>query len=443
MATSDDMDKTRETMADDKTRQVDAGEREALLGSDVKLEAIPGSTFALSTRNSRALVLLRVTAPTRAAGRRAPLNISLVIDRSGSMEGQPLEFAKEACAHVVDHLEQDDVLSVIAFDEEVEVVMPARRVVNKTLIKSHIEAIEPGKTTNLYDAIIAASKQVLSVPSPGYATRVILLTDGAPTVGVTDFASIAKAVTEQKKRGITISGLGFGIEYNEELMAAIARRSGGRYYYIERAEQIPEVFEKELASVMAMAAKNLRLSLSLSRWVYVRRVFGKDAQQSYRSVEWLLPDLEAGATAESLVELDLQLRPGGEYRIAKATLQYDNPLNGQRESLHENVILQFTADEEKVEASRNPEVGQRLEVALASQQLEKTMVGIRTRQVSKTQAIEELEAARTQLLKQGKAEEATQVEQAIIKLQAGAGDVEKTLIGTITQIDAGTTEEGA
>jgi Ca-activated chloride channel family protein len=430
--------------SDDKTRRVDAPEATVLTGPErLALQVIPGSSCALSTRNTRALVLFRVTAPGRATGRRAPLNLSLVIDRSGSMEGEPLEFAKQACAHVVDQLQPDDVLSVIAFDEQAEVVMPARRVINKTLVKSHIEAIQPGKTTNLYDAIVSAGQQVRSVPSEGYATRVILLTDGAPTVGITDFASLAKLVTEQKKQGITISGLGFGIEYNEELMATIARRSGGRYYYIERPDQIPQAFEKELASVMALAAKNVRLSLALSRWVFVRRAFGKDVQQAHRRVEWLLPDLEAGATAESLVELELQSRPGGEYRVARAELQYQNPLTGARESVQENVLLTFVADEAKVEASRNPEVAQRLEVALASQQLEKTMVGLRTQQISKTQAIQSLEAAKTQLLQQGKADEAAQVDRAIQKLQAGTGDAEKTLIGTIAQIDAGTSEGGS
>ena len=93
-------------------------------------------------------------------GRRAPINVCLCIDRSGSMEGEPLEYVKRACEYVVDMLEPNDILSIVTFEEQVDVLMPARRVVNKALVKEHIRRLEVGNTTNLYDGLMAGCMQI-------------------------------------------------------------------------------------------------------------------------------------------------------------------------------------------------------------------------------------------------------------------------------------------
>src|SRR3979411_2628066 len=99
---------------------------------------------------SREHALVVIKASGQQIGRRAPINVCLCIDRSGSMEGEPLEYVKRACGYVVDLLEPSDVLSVVTFEEQLDVVMPARRVMNKALIKEHINRIQAGNTTNLY-----------------------------------------------------------------------------------------------------------------------------------------------------------------------------------------------------------------------------------------------------------------------------------------------------
>ena len=98
--------------------------------------------------------------------------------------------------------------------------------------------------------------------SQGYLQRVLLLTDGEPTSGIKDFTSIVSQVAEQKARGISITALGFGPEYNEELMAGVARRSGGNYYYIASPEEIPGIFEEELGELGAVVAQNLTVDFA-------------------------------------------------------------------------------------------------------------------------------------------------------------------------------------
>jgi Ca-activated chloride channel family protein len=372
-------------------------------------------------------------------GARLPLNISLVIDRSGSMEGEPLEYAKRACGYVVDLLEPNDILSVITFEDQADVIMPARRVVNKALVKDYINRVYAGNTTNLYDGLVTACQQVASTKNEYTLNRVLLLTDGEPTAGTKDFASIVGQVAEQKGRGITVTALGFGPDYNEELMAGIARRSGGNYYYISRPELIPEVFRRELDTLMRITARNLRLRLHLPRGVTVRQVYGQQPVYGNRTAEVTLIDVERDTGLTSLWEMEISPRPAGTYRVALAELLYDDAVTGRFEKLTSDAVMDFTTDRALIESGVNARVQSEIEVARAARALDKTVMGMRTQQIDVTMAMHELNRTKTLLLDQGKLAQAQQVTQAMQDIQSG-GSVEKTLMGTIYNLDQGRTQ---
>lgn len=408
-------------------------------GQGLTLQCLVENQYALATQNTRAHVLVQVVAPQAAYGRRLPLNLCLCIDRSGSMEGEPLDYVKQACAYVVDLLDQNDVLSIVTFAEDIEVVMPARRVINRGLIKQHIQRIETGNTTNLYDGLLTAGRQVASVQSPAYLNRVLLLTDGEPTTGIKDFASIVGQVAELKTRGITVTALGFGPDYNEELLAGIARRSNGNYYFISRPELIPEVFRTELESLMTVVAKNLHLQLHLTRWTQVRQVYGLQPTFGPRSVAVDLVDLERGALVSALVEVELQRRPAGTYRIARALLRCDDVTTGRTEQLAADAVMEFVTDESLIPTGINPVVQREVEVAQASQNLQRTVMGIKTQALTSAAAIAELERTQALLAAQGRLQEAQEVTQAIASIRRGdtSTEAEKTLIGTILDLEQG------
>jgi len=404
----------------------------------LEMECIAGNRYAVSTEPSREHVLIQLKSPPNVMGRRLPLNLALVIDRSGSMEGEPLDYVKRACGYVVDLLEPNDILSVVTFEEQVDVLVPARRVVNKTLLREHINRVEVGNTTNLYDGIVVGCQQVASIMSEGCLNRVLLLTDGEPTAGIKDFASIVGQVAEQKSRGITVTALGFGPEYNEELMAGIARQSGGNYYYISRPELIPEVFRRELESLMTIVARNMRLRLSLPRWVQLRQIYGRQfAMPSPRQAEVGLVDLERGTAMSVLCEMEFAPRPAGIYRVAKAELSYDDAVSGRAETLDADVEFEFTPDKALVASGVNPIVKQELEIAQASRSLEKTVMGMKTQQISAMAATIELQKTMSLLQNQGRLEEAADVQRAIESIKQGGVDAEKTLSQTIHTLDQG------
>ena len=215
-------------------------------GPSLALNVRVSNRYAFAGDRTRAHVLTQISAGGAGGfvpgGKRLPVNVCLVIDRSGSMDGSPIQYVK----------------------------------------KQHIQRIVAGTTTNLFEGLYAGGSQVASVPMAGYITRVLLLTDGEPTAGLKDFQSIVQQVADLKARGITVTALGFGPEYNEELMAGIARRSGGNYYYIERPEQIPEVFQKEMLTILGVTAKNIRLTFTLPRGVTVRQCARSDECHSQR-----------------------------------------------------------------------------------------------------------------------------------------------------------------
>ena len=418
---------------------LDATQYAAPPTSSVTLQCLVENAYAPAARNAPAHLLVQVQAPATAYGRRLPLNLCLCIDRSGSMEGEPLDFVKRACAHVVDLLDPNDILSIVTFAEDIEVVMPARRVVNRQLIKEHIQRIDTGNTTNLYDGLLTAGRQIASVQSPAYLNRLLVLTDGEPTTGIRDFQSIVGQVAELKGRGISVTALGFGPDYNEELMAGIARRSGGNYYFIARPELIPEVFRKELESLLTVVAKSLRLQLHLTRWTQVRQVYGLQPSYPPRGVTMDLVDLERGALISALVEVELQRRPAGTYRVAQAQLTYDDLASGRTQQVSADAVVEFVTDESRLLEGINPVVQREVEVARASRHLERTVMGMKTQALSSAAAIAELERTQALLTAQGRLEQAQEVTAAIHSLRRGdsGAEAEKTLMGTILDLEQG------
>ncbi|CUU35091.1 MAG: VWA domain-containing protein [Armatimonadetes bacterium] len=406
------------------------------------MEVVLGRKYALAQTLAREGLLIQITASQTAAGR-APLNLCLVLDRSGSMEGAPFEYAKQACTYLVDQLTEQDVLSIVTFSDTVDVVMPPRKIVNKQLVKDHIMRLTVGDTTNLYDALVVGTQQLTSVNLPGYQAHLILLTDGEPTVGIKDFSMIVGVAARAKEFGFHMTALGFGPDYNEELLAGIARRSGGKYYYIDQPQRIPEVFQQELVRLMTVVARNPKLELQLARWVQVRQAFGGEYKLQGRTVEMQLVDAERGSTLTPVFELEFPNHPAGIYRIAKVKLTWEDIVTGRVETLTDDVVLEFTTDPAKANVPQDPRVANELQVALTSRALEKTIMGLRAHQLNQTQALQELQRTQALLLQQGRLQEAQQVTQAIRALQGqDTNTAEKTLMGTLVNLEQAKKEGG-
>ncbi|MCE9559253.1 MAG: VWA domain-containing protein, partial [Armatimonadetes bacterium] len=309
---------------------------------------------------------------------------------------------------------------------------------NKQQIKDGIQRIQPGNTTNLYDGLSLGLQQVMSQMESQRATRMIVLTDGDPTAGIKDFAALVNHAGEIKARGVTCTFLGFGPDYNEELLASMAKKATGNYYYIPQPQLIPEIFRTELDKLMTVAAQNLTIEVKLARWVKLRSASGQTIPPTDKEFSLTLSDLERGALFQQVFTFDFQNHPLGWYRVASGKLSYDDTTTGRREVRDLDFVVEFSADAAKYSVAVNPIVSQASQVAEASRVVEKTIMGLKTGQITVMGAMQELQKTQMMLVKDGRVQEAQEVTVAMRALQSGdTGGAEKTLMGTVVNLDQG------
>ncbi|WP_313951145.1 vWA domain-containing protein [Accumulibacter sp.] len=254
-------------------------------------------------------VLIRVQAPDPVASEkkaRRPYHLALVIDRSGSMSGQPLAEAVRCAKHIADQLEPTDVAALVVFDEHVQTLVPARAVGDRTALHLALSRVHSGGTTNLHGGWQAGADELLPDAGQAALARVILLSDGNANVGeITDTDAIATLCAQAAERGVTTSTYGLGRDFNEELMVDMAKRGGGNHYYGDTAADLFEPFAEEFDFISALCARNLRLSLATAPGVTIRLLndYPVDGDTGIPVIR--LPDIAFGAEAWALVELEI------------------------------------------------------------------------------------------------------------------------------------------
>jgi Ca-activated chloride channel homolog len=210
-----------------------------------------------------------------ADNQRLPVNLSVVIDRSGSMGGDKLANALEAARFLVNQLNEQDYISIVAYDDGVMVPFASTTVKNKEKILAAINSIAVAGSTNLCGGMMEGYQQCRSTWQSGRVNKVLLLSDGLANVGIVDTEEIARiAHNQDHQNAIAISTFGIGIDYNEDLMTKIAESGNGNYYFIEKANVIPNIFEKELNGLLKVVAQNVRLEIDVPKGVILNKAFG-------------------------------------------------------------------------------------------------------------------------------------------------------------------------
>ncbi|MEQ1858036.1 MAG: VWA domain-containing protein [Longimicrobiales bacterium] len=205
--------------------------------------------------------LLRIQSDPPADDARIPLNLSLVIDRSTSMEGPPLAAARDAVCALVRRLRAEDVVSVVAYHHEVVVVAPPAMGADQEDLPNYVAAIRSGGQTNLSGGWLRARDLVGEGHRPDGVNRILLLTDGLANVGITDTESLVGLCRQARLAGITTTTIGFGPQYDEDLLRAMADAGGGGTHYIGSVDQMAPVFERELDGLSSMCAQNVRVAI--------------------------------------------------------------------------------------------------------------------------------------------------------------------------------------
>ena len=266
------------------------------------LSIVPIRPALLAGHDNLVHALVRVTAPEAPDGvaRRAPLHLSLVIDRSGSMSGRPIEEAKRCVALVASGLRASDRVSLVTYDDNVRVMVPAEELGNGEAIRRAIAAIRSGGSTNLHGGWMRGAETLAPHAAPDVLSRVILLSDGCANAGLVDEPAIAKHCAKLAEAGVTTSTYGLGHNFNESLMHAMARAGRGNAYYGATADDLMDPFREELSLLDALMARKLTLCLEPADGVQVDVL---NDYPTHGSSAWKLPDLAFGAEAWAIVSI--------------------------------------------------------------------------------------------------------------------------------------------
>jgi Ca-activated chloride channel family protein len=207
----------------------------------------------------RALLELKGKAPS--PDNRIPLNLSIVLDRSGSMGGEKLSAARDAAAMLIRRLHPDDVVSVVAYDDEVITVADPATGDAQAALPRLVHDIGEGGSTNLSGGWLRGRELVARGMRAGGVNRVVLLTDGLANVGITEPTKLLGLCRTACGGGITTTTIGFGADYDEKLLRGMADAGGASTWYIERPDQASDVFAEELEGLLTLCAQTVSVEI--------------------------------------------------------------------------------------------------------------------------------------------------------------------------------------
>jgi Ca-activated chloride channel family protein len=319
---------------------------------EVTLAHQVGKEFMPVTGGSQMGYVLLEAKPTELMAQvRMPLNFCLVLDHSGSMKGAKLKNVKEAVKMVIDRLEPTDYISVVIFDDTAQVMIPSMPANDNVGMKAAIDRIRDGGGTTMSLGMIQGLSELRRWNIPNAINRMILLTDGV-TYG--DSERCRQLARDARAAGIAIYPLGIGQDWDETLLDDIGQLSGGMpAEFIRHPEGAMSIFQQQISSAVAVAVRNAVLTLRLPAGVTPRKAVKvlpiiSDLGQSVlsdRQVVIPLGDLEKDTPQSVLVELMIDPRPAGLFRIAQAELSYDVPIaNLVGEKVREDIKVTFTTD---------------------------------------------------------------------------------------------------
>lgn len=232
-----------------------------------------------------------------------PLNISLVVDISGSMEGHDrLDALKKALLSYVKKLRPTDVVSLISFSDNSKILVPAQKVGNGQYLRDMIEDLQASGGTDIYKGMVDGYEQVLMNFIPTSTNRVILLTDG---YGITPVDVMLAKSKEYNKKGIELSTIGVGEGYNQSLLSLLATAGGGLISFIVDSKDISTAFEKDLTSVLSPCAKDLTVEILYNNQIVFKQLYGHPFTKVNDKVTMNLNNVYSGLNTLALVKFDL------------------------------------------------------------------------------------------------------------------------------------------
>jgi Ca-activated chloride channel family protein len=313
--------------------------------------------------------------PIAPRAERPPVNVALVLDRSGSMSGDKLRHAREAAILALDHLHREDVVSVVTYDHLVDVLVPATRLHDRAGVTRAVRAIRAGGNTALFAGVSKGAAELAKFHGRHQVNRLVLLSDGLANVGPSEPAELARLGRRLGGRGVSVTTVGLGLGYNEDLMARLAAASDGNHVFAERPEELAAVFRNEFGELGTVVAQGLTITIQCRDGVRPLRVLGREADIRGDRVTATLNQVYADQEKYLLLEVEVPPGRAGDAReLATVEVTYDDLAARRSERLQASTRVRYTgspaAAERSVDADVMVSAGEQIGAALDEEALE-------------------------------------------------------------------------
>jgi len=326
-------------------------------GPQVRLDAGFSNPVLTSGTSQKTFVKVGVTGFELArASDRAPVNIALVLDTSGSMSGEKITRAKEAAQMAIERLSVNDIVSVVTYNSTAEVLVPATRLTDKASIVAAIESLQAEGSTALFAGVSKGAAELRKFKKDDRVNRIVLLSDGQANIGPNTANELGALGQSLIKEGISVTTLGLGLDYNEDLMAKLAIKSDGNHAFVEKAQELAKFFKLEFGDVLSAVAQEVAIKVEFADGVRPLRALGREVEIFEKSAFALINQLYSSHEKYLLLEVDVDSQVPGTKKLGQVTVTYMNLQTQKTDTLVSDLSVRFTESTEEVASNVDNEV---------------------------------------------------------------------------------------
>lgn len=329
----------------------------AMPTEQVKLEVALGTPVLLAEQKQTAHLKITLRGlPLEKTIQRTPVNVAIVLDRSGSMSGQKIRQAKKAAIMAIDYLDSQDILSVVSYDDRIDVLVPATKISDKVNIAAAIQRLTARGSTALFAGVSRGADELRKFLEKNRVNRIILLSDGIANVGPSSPQELGRLGAKLLKEGISVTTLGLGLGYNEDLMTQLANNSDGNHAFIEKATDLARIFKLEFGDLLSVVAQNVEVTIKCADGIQPIRILGREGKIQGQQVSTYLNQLYGNQEKYILLEVEVPASAADTQRnIASIEVNYTNMATKRSERVAKVSTVEFTLSSQKVEDSVDKE----------------------------------------------------------------------------------------
>lgn len=319
---------------------------EKIENTNIAIRAIPSTEYVLNGILNKIYVMVEVEVARseQKTQNRADMELSIVLDRSGSMGGKKIEYSRIAVNKVIENLSKNDVLHFVVYDDKIDTVFQNGKLSNKDMLMKQVNSVHARGMTNLAGGVTRGHELIDSSKENKKSKRIFLFSDGLANVGPSSIPEVSKLIKSIYSKGINVSAFGIGDDFSEDMMKGIAEHGMGDYFFIEEADGIPAIVGEALDGLLGIEASNAKLVVRGINGATVTKIY------NYEMTGALLGDLREDENRQVLIEVEIKpelLNEAKEFLSMELKYNHIDDLLADK-SFKGMLPIKTTDDEEKI-----------------------------------------------------------------------------------------------